>query len=65
MDRMFVIVVLALGLIGAALIGGGIIAYRVSDRAGTRVAAGASIGAGVAISASILFLTPTSVSQGA
>jgi hypothetical protein len=60
----FVIIAL-LGILGAALVVGGIVGYRKSVRTGIKTLAAASIAAGVVMWALILVTTPVSVSYGA
>ena len=55
---------LVLLVLGAALIGGGIIAYRGSQKAGTRVLATAAMAAGAAMWAAALVTIPVSSSTG-
>lgn len=58
------IIIVTLGILGAALIVGGIVGYRKSVRAGVKTLASASIAAGVVMWALILFTVPVSVSYG-
>jgi hypothetical protein len=58
------IIIATLGILGAALIVGGIVGYRKSVRAGVKTLAAASIASGVVMWALILFTTPVSVSYG-
>jgi hypothetical protein len=58
------IIIATLGILGAALIVGGIVGYRKSVRAGVKALAAASISSGVVMWALILLTTPVSVSYG-
>jgi len=58
------VIIAILGILGAALIVGGIVGYRKSVRTGIKTLAAASIAAGVVMWALILFTTPVSVSYG-
>ena len=58
------VIIAILGILGAALIVGGIVGYRKSVRPGIKTLAAASIAAGVVMWALILFTTPVSVSYG-
>jgi hypothetical protein len=58
------IIIAVLGILGAALVAGGIVAYRKSVRAGVKSLAAASIAAGVVMWALILVTMPASVSYG-
>jgi hypothetical protein len=58
------IIVAILGILGAALIVGGIVGYRKSVRAGVKTLAAASIASGVVMWALILLITPVFVSYG-
>ena len=58
------VIIAILGILGAALIVGGIVGYRQSVRPGIKTLAAASIAAGVVMWALILFTTPVSVSYG-
>lgn len=55
---------LGIPILGAALVAGGIVAYRGSTEVRGRTLAAAAIAAGVAIWAIILYLTPVSVTGG-
>ena len=52
------IIILILGILGAALIAGGIVTYRGSTRTSVRALGAAAIAAGVVMWAFILFITP-------
>jgi hypothetical protein len=54
------IIIMMLGIFGAALIAGGIVIYRGSTNTYMRALAAAAIAAGIAMWAFILFITPTS-----
>ena len=54
------IIKLILGILGAALVAGGIIAYRGSERTSIRAFSAAAIAAGVVMWAAIVFTTPVS-----
>ncbi len=56
------LVIAILGILGAALIAGGIVTYRGSTRTGVRALGAAAIAAGVVMWALILLITPVSVS---
>lgn len=58
------LIIATLGILGAALIVGGIVGYRKSVRAGVKTLAAASIASGVVMWALILLTTPVFVSQG-
>ena len=62
MDWGFIIII-ALAILGAALIAGGIVAYRGSSRVGVRAFAAAGIAAGVVMWAVILLVVPASASS--
>ena len=63
MDILLIVNIL-LGIIGAALIVGGIVMYRGSERVGVRALAAAAIAAGVVMWLFILLITPVSVTRG-
>ncbi len=58
------IVIMILGILGAAFIAGGIVMYRGSTRAGFRASGAALIAAGVVMWAIILFTQVASVTSG-
>ena len=58
------IIIAALGILGAALVVGGIVGYRKSERAGVKTVSAASIASGVVMWALILFTMPASSSYG-
>ena len=58
------VIIAILGILGAALIVGGIVGYRKSVRPSIKTLAAASIAAGVVMWALILLTTPVSVSYG-
>jgi len=58
------IIIAILGILGAALIVGGIVGYRKSERAGVKTVSAASIAAGVVMWALILVTMPASSSYG-
>jgi hypothetical protein len=58
------LIIATLGILGAALVVGGIVGYRKSVRAGVKTLAAASIASGVVMWALILLITPVSVSYG-
>jgi hypothetical protein len=58
------VIIAVLGILGAALIVGGIVGYRKSVRTGIKTLAAASIASGVVMWALILVTTPVSVSYG-
>lgn len=62
MDWGFVVMVI-LGVVGAALVAAGIVTYRGSSHLQARALAAAAIGAGVVMWAIILFSTPLSVTR--
>ncbi len=57
-------VVPLLGVLGAILVVGGIVAYRGSARLGIRAGAAGAIAVGVAIWAFLLWITPVVVTRG-
>jgi hypothetical protein len=58
------IIIATLGILGAALIVGGIVGYRKSVRTGIKTLAAASIASGVVMWALILFTMPASNTYG-
>ncbi len=62
MDWSFMIIAL-LGVFGAALIAGGLVAYRGSARIITRAFAAGAIAAGLVMLALVLYITPVSVTS--
>jgi hypothetical protein len=58
------VIIAVLGILGAALIVGGIVGYRKSVRTGVKTLAAASIASGIVMWALILVTTPVSVSYG-
>jgi len=58
------IIIAILGILGAALVVGGIVGYRKNERAGIKTLAAASIAAGAVMWALILFTMPASSSYG-
>jgi hypothetical protein len=58
------VIIAILGILGAALIVGGIVGYRKSVSPGIKTLAAASIAAGVVMWALILLTMPASVSYG-
>ena len=63
MDWGFIIIAV-LGITGAGLIVGGIVAYRGSARTGVRASGAAAIAAGVVMWVIITLVIPTSVTRG-
>ena len=53
-----------LGAVGAALIAGGVVSYRGTQRTATAAAAAAAVAAGVALLLARAFVIPVSVSTG-
>lgn len=62
-DWSFIIIVF-LGVLGAALVAGGVVAYRGSTRVRTRAFAAAAVAAGITLWALLLWITPVSVARG-
>ncbi|MFC1955896.1 hypothetical protein ACFLWZ_05150 [Chloroflexota bacterium] len=58
------LILIILGVLGAACIGGGIVGYRKSESARAKVISAAAIAAGVVMWAIILLITPVSSSVG-
>jgi hypothetical protein len=58
------IIIATLGILGAALVVGGIVGYRKSERVGVKTVSAASIASGVVMWALILFTMPASTSYG-
>ena len=58
------IIIATLGILGAALIVGGIVGYRKSIRTGVKALAAASIASGVVMWVTIIMVTPASQSSG-
>ena len=58
------VIIAVLGILGAALIVGGIVGYRKSVRTGVKTLAAASIASGIVMWALSLVTTPVSVSYG-
>ena len=58
------IIIATLGILGAALVVGGIVGYRKSERAGVKTVSAASLASGVVRSALVLFTMPASTSYG-
>jgi hypothetical protein len=58
------IIIAALGILGAALVVGGIVAYRKSERAGVKTVSAACIASGVVMWAFLAVTTPVSSSYG-
>ncbi len=56
--------VVALAVIGAALVAGGVVAYRGSTAVRTRAFAAAAITTGLTLWAFLLWITPVSVARG-
>jgi hypothetical protein len=57
------IAIAVLAVFGAALIAGGVVAYRGSTRVAVRAYAAAAITAGIVMLALVLFITPVSVTR--
>ena len=55
---------LLLGVVGAALIAGGVVSYRGTQRTGVRAGAAAAVAAGVVMLLALAFVIPVSVSTG-
>ena len=53
-----------LGVVGAALIAGGVVGYRGTQRPGVRAGAAAAVAAGVAMLLALALVIPVSVSTG-
>jgi hypothetical protein len=58
------IIIATLGILGAALVVGGIVAYRKSERAGVKTVSAASIASGFVMWILILITMPASSSYG-
>ncbi|MFC1991092.1 hypothetical protein ACFLU9_02965 [Chloroflexota bacterium] len=58
------LILIVLGVLGAAFIVGGIVGYRKSESARAKVISSATIAAGVVMWAAILLITPVSSSVG-
>ncbi len=58
------IIIATLSIFGAALVVGGIVGYRKSERAGVKTVSAASIASGIVMWALILFTMPASTSYG-
>jgi hypothetical protein len=58
-----VVILAGSGLVGAALIAGGIVTYRASTSVSVRAGAAAAIAVGIVLWAFILFVTPVSVAR--
>jgi hypothetical protein len=58
------IIMATLGILGAALIAGGIVGYRKSSRAGVKTVSAACIASGVVMWALLAVTTPVSSSYG-
>jgi len=58
------IIKLVLGIAGAAMIAGGIVAYRSSERAGVRTASAAAVAAGIVMWAAIVVTTSITTDTG-
>ncbi|MEE8374566.1 MAG: hypothetical protein V3R87_12730 [Dehalococcoidia bacterium] len=54
------LIILTLGIVGAALVAGGFVAYRRSDRTGVKAFSAAAVAAGVVMWATIVLVTPVS-----
>ena len=57
------VIVMILAILGAALIVGGVVAYRGSPKTGVRTFAAASIAAGIVMWAIVLLTTPVFVTR--
>ena len=58
------IIIATLGILGAALVVGGIVGYRKSERAGVKTASAACIASGAVMWALLAVTTPVSSSYG-
>ena len=58
------LIVLALGILGAALVAGGFVAYRKSDKPGAKALGAAAMTGGVVMLAAIVLVTPVSQTTG-
>jgi hypothetical protein len=61
------LILLALGILGAALVAGGFVGYRRSERAGVKAMSAAAMAAGIVMWAAIVIVSPVgqSTSDGA
>jgi len=59
-----IVIQVSLGILGAALIVGGIVAYRGSPRTGVRAFAAGAVAAGVVMCAFVLLTVPISSTSG-